>query len=58
MKTKDLLQKMANLKFFKFLKFFLTKIWGGYIFVPNWQVDSWLRYGVLGYRSLTYVRAD
>jgi hypothetical protein len=33
---------MRNSKFFKFLKFFLTKFWGGYIFQPNWQQGSWL----------------
>ena len=26
---------MPNFNFFKFLRFFLTKIWGGFIFVTN-----------------------
>lgn len=57
-KMKDFFKKMANFKFFRFLRFFLTKILGVFIFVPNWQVDRWLHYDFLGYRSLVYFRAD
>ena len=40
---------MRNSKFFKFLKFFLTKNLRGYIFQPNWQQGRWL------HRYLLYI---
>ena len=40
---------MRNSKFFKFLKFFLTKKLRGYIFQPNWQQGRWL------HRYLLYI---
>jgi hypothetical protein len=42
-------RKMRNSKFFKFLKFFLTKNLRGYIFQPNWQQGRWL------HRYLLYI---
>ncbi len=49
---------MRKFNFFKFLKFFLTKIWVGFIFVPNWQLDGWLGLFGLGYRNATHFRAE
>jgi len=57
-KAKRFFENMPNFKFFKLLKFFLTKIWGGFIFVPNWQLGGLLHYDFLGYRILAYFRAD